>query len=101
MDNDTISAKGTKQGLDKLESVISIKNLRGSIILSDNLCDELSDCSDYLRAVAEKVDATHTSVIINKHNMVTMTWNRGGMRGTDEMISYGHWIHTISCKKKV
>ena len=34
MDNATISAKGTKRGLDKLESVIRMKNLRCSRILS-------------------------------------------------------------------
>ena len=73
MDNATINTKGMKRGLDKLDSVISIKNLRDSRILSDKLSDEVSDCSNNLRAVAKKVDPTHTSLIINKHNMVTMT----------------------------
>ena len=69
VDNATISAKGTKSGLEKLESVISTKNLRRS----DNLYDEVGDYSDNLKAVAEKVDPTHTSVIIKKHNILTMT----------------------------
>ena len=73
VDNATISSKGTKRGLDKLESIISTKNLRRSGILSDNLHDEMGDCSDNLKVVAEKVDPTHKSVIINKHNVVTMT----------------------------
>ena len=58
MDNATISAKGTKRGLEKLKSVISTKNLKLSGILSDNLRDEVRDCGDNLRAVAKKVDPT-------------------------------------------
>ena len=68
-----INTKGTKRGLEKLESIICTKNLRCSGILSDNLRDEMCDCSDKLREVAKKVDPTHMSVIINKHNIVTMT----------------------------
>ena len=56
MDNATISTKGMKRGLDKLESVIDSKNLRCSRILSDNIYDEVGDCSDNLKAVAENVD---------------------------------------------
>ena len=73
MDNVTISTKGTKRGLDKLESIISTKNLRHSRILGYNLCDEVCDCSDNPKAVVEKVDRTLKSVIINKHNRVAMT----------------------------
>ena len=62
-----------KRGLEKLEGVISKKKLRCSGILSDNFRDEVGDYSDNLKAVAKKVDLTHTSVIINKHNIVTMT----------------------------
>ena len=54
-------------------SVISTKNLKFSGILSNNLCDELDDCSDNLRAVIEKIYPTHMSVIINKHNIIKMT----------------------------
>ena len=39
----SVSTKGTKRDLDKLESVISMKNLRRSGILSDNLHDEVGD----------------------------------------------------------
>ena len=73
MDNTTISTKGMKRGLDKLESIIDSKNLRHSGILSGNLRDEVGDCSDNLRAVVEKIDPTNTSIIINKHNIITMT----------------------------
>ena len=73
INNVTITTKGTKRGLDKLESVISTKNLRHSGILSYNLCDEVGDCSDNPKAVVEEVDQTHKSVIINKHNRVAMT----------------------------
>ena len=38
-----------------------------------NLCDEVSDCSENLRAIVEKVDPTHTTVVINKHDIVAMT----------------------------
>ena len=72
MDNFTISTKVMKRGLDKLESVINTKNLRCSGILSDNLHDEVGDCSDNFRIVVEKVDPTHLSVIISKHNIVRM-----------------------------
>ena len=67
MDNATISAKGTKRVLDKLENVINTNNLRRSEIFSDNLRDQVGDCSDNIRAVSKKVDPTHTSVIINNH----------------------------------
>ena len=50
-----------------------MKNLRHSGILRENLHDEVDDCSDNLKAVTEKVDPTHTSVIINKHNILTLT----------------------------
>ena len=73
VDNVMIITKGTKRVLDKLETIISTKNLRRSGILSDNFRDELCDYSDNLRVVAEKVDPTHTSVIINKHNIVMMS----------------------------
>ena len=73
VDNVTIIAKGTQRGLEKLECVISLKNLRRSRILSDNLRDKVGDCSDNLKAVTKKVDLTHTSVIINKHNVVMVT----------------------------
>ena len=52
VDSATIRAKGTKRGLDKVESVIGMKNLRRSGILSDNLHDEVGDCSDNLIEVA-------------------------------------------------
>ena len=47
-----------------------------------NLCDEVSDCSENLRAIVEKVDPTHTTVVINKHDIVAMTGNSGGTKGT-------------------
>ena len=73
MDNAMIITKGTKKGLDKLKSDFDMKNLRRSEILSDNLCGEVGDCSDNLRVVVEKVDPTHMSVIMTKHNIITMT----------------------------
>ena len=73
VDNSTINIKGTERSLDKLESVISTKNLRHNRILSDNLHDEVGDRSESLRAVAWKVDPTHMSIIIKKHNIVMMT----------------------------
>ena len=72
--------------MNKLESVISIKNLCCSGILSDNLCDEVGDLSDNLREIAEKVDPTHIGVVIYKHNIVVMTQNKGIMRGTPNII---------------
>ena len=77
-----LRTKGTKRVLEKLKSIIGTKNLRHSRILNDNLCDEVGDCSDNLRAIVEKVDPTHTSLIINKHNIVTITQNRRGKRET-------------------
>ena len=82
VDNVTISTKGTERGLDKLLSVIGMNNLRCSGILSDNFRDEVGDRSDNLRVVVEKVDPTHMSVIINKHDILAVTRNRGGTRGT-------------------
>ena len=73
VNNATISTKGTYIGLDKLKSIISMKNHWCSEVLSDNLRDEVGDCSDNLRAIKEKVDQTHTSVVINKHAIVAMT----------------------------
>ena len=55
MDNATINTKGTKRGLDKLESIIGTKNFRRSRILSDNLHDEVGDSSDNLKAVVQKL----------------------------------------------
>ena len=68
-----LAQKVLKRGLDQIESFIGMKNLRCNGILSDNLCDEVCDSSENLRVVAKKVDPTHTSVIIKKHNIVTMT----------------------------
>ena len=81
-----IITKVTERGLDKLESVITTKNLRHNRILSDNLCDEVGDRIDNLRVVVEKVDPTHPNIIINKHNIVTMTSKGGGTRGTPNII---------------
>ena len=67
MDSATISAKGTKRVLEKLESIINMKNLWRNGILSDNLRDEVGDCIDKIKAVSKKVDPTHMSIIINKH----------------------------------
>ena len=73
IDNATINIKGMKRVLDKLKSVIGTKNLRRGRILSDNLHDKVGDYSDNLRVVAEKVDPAHTSVFINRHNIITIT----------------------------
>ena len=81
VDNVTVSTKGTKRGLDKLKSIIGMKNLRCNEILSDNIRDEKDDRSDNLSVVAERLDPIHTSVIINKHDIIMMTQNKGGMRG--------------------
>ena len=86
VDNATINVEGTKRGLDKLESVSGTENLRHSGILSNNLCDEVGDRSDNLKVIAEEVDSTHTSVVINKYYIVAMTPERGGMRGTPNII---------------
>ena len=60
VDNVMISTKGTDIGLDKLENVISMKNLKRGRILSDNFCDEVGYYGDNLRVVAKKLDPTHT-----------------------------------------
>ena len=73
MDNVMIITEGRDRSLNKLEGAIGMKNLRRSGILSDNLRDKVGDHSANFRAVVEKVDQTHTSVIINKHNIITMT----------------------------
>ena len=73
VNNTTISTKGTKRGLHKLKSIISTKNLWRSGVLSDDFGDEVGDCSDNLRVTAEKVDPTHTSIVINEHDIVAMT----------------------------
>ena len=65
--------KGSKRGLEKLKSIICTKNLRHRGILSDNLLGKVGECNDNLRAIVEKVEPTHTSVIINKHNILMMT----------------------------
>ena len=72
VDNTKINTKGTKRGLDKLERIIDMKYLKYSRILSENLRDGVGDHKDNLKAVAQKVDPTHKSVIINKHNIVAM-----------------------------
>ena len=38
--------------------------------------------SDNLREIIEKVDTTHTSVVINKHNILVTTRDNGDMRET-------------------
>ena len=50
-----------------------MKNLWCSGVLSNDFCDEVGDCSDNLRAFAEKIDPTHTSIVINKYDVVAMT----------------------------
>ena len=45
--------------------------------ISDNLHHEVGDHSDNLRAIVEKIDPTHASEVIIKHNIVAMTQNRG------------------------
>ena len=59
-----------------------MKNLWHSRVLSDDFRDEVGDCSDNLKAITQKVDPTHTSIVINKHNIVAMTSNGGSTRGT-------------------
>ena len=54
MDNSTIIIKGLKRVLEKFKSIIRMKNLRRSRILSDNHRDEVGDYSDNLRVVVEK-----------------------------------------------
>ena len=82
VNNAIISAKGTERGLDKLENITSMENLWRSVILSDNLCHELCDHSDNLRAIADTVDSTHMSLVINKHNTTAMTQKEGITRRT-------------------
>ena len=60
-------------GLEKLKSVIPTKNIWHSGVLSDDFRDEVGDCSENLRAITEKIDPTHTSIVINKHDIVAMT----------------------------
>ena len=50
-----------------------MKNLWRSGVLSDDFRDEVGDCSDYLKTIIEKVDPTHTSIVINEHDIVAMT----------------------------
>ena len=73
VNNVTINAKGTMRGLDKLTGIINMENLWHSGVLSGNLYDEVGDCSDNLRVIAQKVDPTHTSVVINNNDIVAMT----------------------------
>ena len=82
VNNFTINTKGTERGLDKLESVIGMKNPRHSRILNHNPRDKVGERSENLKVVAKKVDPTHTSIVINKHDIVAVTRNRGGTRGT-------------------
>ena len=42
----------------------------------------INDLSENLRAIAEKVDPTQMSVVVKKHDIVSMTQNRGVTRGT-------------------
>ena len=79
VDNLTINIKNMERGLDKLESIISIKNLRYIKILSNNLHNEVGDCNDNLKAIAYKVDPIHTGIVINKHNIIVMTQNGRGI----------------------
>ena len=64
VDNVMIHAKCMDRGLDRLESVIGMTNLWPIEILSDNFRDEVGDHSDNLKAIVEKVDPTHTVVVI-------------------------------------
>ena len=80
VDNVMVSTKGTKRGLDKLKSVIGMKNLRCNEILSDNIRDEKDDRTENLRVITEKVDPIHTSVTIDKQDIMTMAQNIGGTR---------------------
>ena len=56
-----IHEKGMDRGLDKLKSVIGIKDIWKSRILSDKGHDEVGNHSDNLNAIIEKVDPTQTS----------------------------------------
>ena len=86
VDNVMSKTKGTERGLDKLESIMGTKNLRRNTILSDYLCDAMGARSDNLKAIVEKVDPTHMSVVIKKHDIVVMAQNRGDTRGTPNII---------------
>ena len=50
-----------------------MKNLWRSGVVSEDFLDEVGDCSENLRAIVEKVDPTHTSIVINEHDIVAMT----------------------------
>ena len=54
-----------------------MKNLQRIQILSNNLCEEVSDPNDNLRVITEKIDPTHMGVVINKHDIVATTYNKG------------------------
>ena len=82
LDNVMIITKGKKRGLDKLKSIIGTKNHWRSRILSDDFHDEVGDRSDNVRVIVDKVDPTCIGVIINKHDIVEITQNSGGTRGT-------------------
>ena len=53
-----------------------------SRISNDKLCDEVDDHRDNLRAISQKVDPTHMSVVTNKQDILAMTRNKGHPRGT-------------------
>ena len=77
VDNATIHEESMDRGLEKLESIICMKNLLPIGILSNNLHDKVGDHSDNLKAIVEKADPTYTSIVINKHDVVAMAPNRG------------------------
>ena len=81
VDNVMIIVEGTKRGLDKFDSIIGTKNLWCIGILSDNFQDKKGECSDNLRVIANKIEPTRTSIVINKHDIVAMTQNGGVQEG--------------------
>lgn len=72
----TINVEGVERGLNKLEGIVNIKNFKCNGILGDDFGDKVGNHINNFKIITKEVDPIHMSIIIDKHNVVTITQNR-------------------------
>ena len=63
-----------------------MKNIWRNEIFSDNLHCDVGDYRENLKPIVEKIEPTHRGVVMNKYDIVVMTRNTGGRKGTLNII---------------
>ena len=77
-----VGTKGLKSILGKFQGIVGAEDFGSGGILGFDLSEETDECGKYLSTVLKEIDPTHTSVVVNKDNVVCVATDGGGTRRT-------------------